>query len=326
MRIKTDNILIWALLLIVLLLQITFFYNCKVNIRNLEIYNLKIPKLFLSQGMVNGELNSFVKKNKLGIVQLVGQADIDPEDDLEINYDLLKKRIVQLFPEKNSNGICVLDWEGKGMDALKDTKSMRNEYATDRFIDALKFAQVLRPNVQWGYYGLPFREYWKRDSIWSMNCESLYPILNQSDILFPSLYLLYLDTEVPEEENEKYLQDNVISALKIGKKLAKPVLPFVWHRISSKHTTLEKGYMSEKEFLHYISQIINVDYKGERVSGIVWWGNPKYFYQVENRGKLSTRSYKYDETIYLKDLNQFIRTSSISILKELDSTRRKSEN
>ncbi|MGF7231481.1 hypothetical protein [Arachidicoccus sp.] len=187
-----------------------------------------------------------------------------------------------LFPSVSGKGIGVLDWEGKAMTALRDPSSSGYSQAINLFIQAIRIAKKMRPNVRWGYYALPYRTFWGMDDLWRKNNEGLKSILNETDIIFPSVYMLYTDGQVTSGKNRSYISNNISLALRLGQICNKPVMPFVTDRWQPSAKGFANKVIPKTDFVKYISEINKVVYNNHTISGIVWWGSPFYDYKMKN--------------------------------------------
>lgn len=219
-----------------------------------------------------------IKKYHIKDIFLINGSAIDPGDKGQLNEKSLKNEIARVIPNVDSKGIAILDWEGRGMHKLIYTSVEDSDYIfiLSEYMKMIDIAKSFRPQVKWGIYGLPVRNYWNRNQIWKSRSFMLEPLLNKCDLISPSLYDLYPDSLL-QTENKKYLEDNLCLALEIGKQLNKPVLPFVTHRWPNS----EK--IPEKEFIKHIDTIFKTKFAGEGVSGIIWWGPDQYYFNNNNK-------------------------------------------
>ncbi len=235
-------------------------------------------KLFLCIGALGSAGQAFAASNNLQYVGLVGQASIDPSNDLTVHEDLLNKRIVQLFPDSNASGYAILDWEGNGMNLLTSLPQSDPQFqlVLGKFISALQYAKKLRPNVKWSYYGMPTREYWHMNAQWQQKNQQLIPLLKMCDMLTPSLYKPYSDAS-GQGNNQAYVNGNVQLELKIGAQLNLSVYPLVWHRLP------DNTLLSKDEFLRHVKAILNQKYNGAKPAGVIWWDADQYMYNVRSK-------------------------------------------
>lgn len=237
------------------------------------------PGIYLCMGDVTSTVSSFRKTNDIGAVKLIGGGDISSGNILVINRGTLGRAIRSAFPDSLMQGIGVLDWEGKELGILRRQSADDPQFkdAMQKMLSVLSFAQQMRPNVSWGFYGLPVREFWKRNNDWKESGNRLLPLLQKQDALFPSVYLLYNSKVVNSILSRGYTKDNVGQALAIGAQVNKPVLPFVYHRYP------DFSLVPLDVFRQQAEDILSTDVNGKRVSGIIWWGADNYYYKTNNK-------------------------------------------
>jgi hypothetical protein len=204
--------------------------------------------------------------------QVLGQSSIDPLNQSIVNKQLIKKNLDKLYPDKNAAGILSIDLEN---DAFKNLQIMNfndNKFndAADQFVQLINEVRMARPNLQIGIYGLPFRTYYTYQNYWNNN-QKLDKILNLCDFISPSLYILFTDKEKGSSANEKYLRQNLQVALEYGKRLNKPVIPFIWYMINPGNKLHGGEIIEKQDMLNYISIIRNYDIDGTKVKGVFWW-------------------------------------------------------
>ena len=73
----------------------------------------------------------------------------------------------------------------------------------------------------------------------------------------------------------------------LSRKFNKPVLPFVWHRYHPSNKQIGLQLIPINEFEKYIASILHTSYKGTKASGIVWWGEDQYDYNVKSKELLT---------------------------------------
>jgi hypothetical protein len=241
--------------------------------------NRNAQHLYLCMGGADNQVQEFQRVNNIGSVQLIGGADISSGNKLNLNTVTLANAIKRAFPDSLMQGLGALDWEGDELKILRNETTNAAVYKNtlNTMMSVLDFAQKLRPKVLWGFYGLPYREFWKRNSDWRKSGEKLMPLLDKQDILYPSVYLLYNPQSVAGMGNSNYLEDNIQQALSLGIKLNKPVLPFVWHRYPN------YDQIPVAVFKKQVAQILSENTGGQKVVGIVWWNSDNYFYRSGNK-------------------------------------------
>jgi hypothetical protein len=172
--------------------------------------------------------------------------------------------------------VCI-DWEADSMSTLSsgevDSDAFRSAVAS--FVDFIDDVRALRPDLRFGYYGLPVRSYWSRDADWQARNDALLPILDASDVVFPSVYDFYTEAEVAEAEDLAYVRDNVGEALRLA--AGKDVFPYVWHRYHDSNATVGGKLIGEEEFKAHVGAVFEAEFEGARAAGVVWWGADRYF-------------------------------------------------
>ncbi len=241
----------------------------------------KCPQLYLCLGRLPEESMRFAQKNDIEHVILITGSSIHNKDQVSLNKSELKAKIEKVFPNANSEGIGVLDWEGKGIHQLEkeELNSETFRRITQQYAEGLRLVKKLRPKVKWGYYSLPLRNYWSRDKKWEKRNEALHAIYDESDILFPSIYDFYHDEVgfAGRKLDSMYVNDNVELALRLGIKHDLEVIPFFWHRYHNSNKTKPLEIIPDEEFAHHISAAIAANYKGKHIDGLVWWGADEYY-------------------------------------------------
>ena len=112
--------------------------------------------------------------------------------------------------------------------------------------------------------------------------QQIGPLLQQCDILFPSIYIYYQDGKFTPNDNEAYGVENINEALKLGVQFNKPVLPFVWHRYHDSNRTIGLQLIPRDDFRTFITKILTTSYKSKHVDGLIWWGADGYYYRVKS--------------------------------------------
>jgi hypothetical protein len=268
------------------------------------------PKLYICMDL-GPAADSFMKTNNIQFVRLVGTGSIDPKGDMTLHEDLLSAQIVRYFPNPNDSGTALLDWEGKAMNSLNSLSPDDPNYTVimQKYIRAIQVSKQLRPNVKWSIYGMPFRGYWTMDKAWEARCLGLAPLLKQCDFIAPSLYNPYPDS-VSKGNEKSYVHGNIQIALRLGSMVNRPVYPLVWHRLP------DSRLISKNEFLRHVQSILNETYNGNKVKGLIWYGEDKYSFNVKNKKMLSEVGDKNNLNPYLNHLVTDYGSGILQLLKQ----------
>jgi hypothetical protein len=214
----------------------------------------------------------FIQNNIFKYYNILGENYIDPRKTGDIDSESVCTGINLLYPNRDSFGYLVLDIENK---VVKDFKKYPlNDY---RYIDAfsklkelISLVKELRPNLKISLYGLPYRVYFSSQNKWN-DQRKLDPLLSMCDFIAPSLYILYPNKEKGSNANESYLKQNLKNALVFGKRLDKPVLPFVWYAVSPGNSRFGGEVLEKQEMVNEIELIRNFIWEGIKVEGVIWW-------------------------------------------------------
>lgn len=219
--------------------------------------------------------NKFIQKNAMfKKIDLLGGNRIDPENDNNINYKSITAHLIKLYPRRLSTGVLCVNIENSLYHSLKEKKKSNNfNFAINEFIKMVNYIKKIRPLVKIGIYGIPFRTYYS-DQIYYNN--SLDVLLQKTDIIFPSLYLLFPDKQKGIFQNDRYLTENLQTAFYYADRLNKPVIPFVWYMISPNNKLYGGELLGKNEMKRYINTIRKFTSKNKnKVEGIVWWESSK---------------------------------------------------
>lgn len=232
--------------------------------------------IYYSPENYTNSLNSVLAKNDIfKTYHLMLGSQIDPKNAGRVDQELFVKSITAFYPNSKIRGVLCIDIENKIYQDLFNFELGTIEYtnASGQFIWMLKTVKELRPNLKVGIYGIPFRAYYPT----TKNTAKLDIVLSLVDYIFPSLYTMYPNNQnrIGRERNEKYLSDNLRTALEYGVRLNKPVIPFIWDVVHPSNKEFGGRLVSKKELLQNINFIKNFRYKNTSVKGIVWW-DPDY--------------------------------------------------
>jgi hypothetical protein len=307
------------------LLLILFFYSCQGVNKIHKISNCPY-ELYLCLGTLPLSSLKFIQKNQIKQLVLVNGCYIDKNNDGKVDEELLRNYIRKILPNKSAQGVASLDWEGEAIKILEREGIDKQEFKNieKEYIKAYQIAKSERPNIEWGFYGLPFRDYWNRNEKWRKKNDKLEKILSTVDVIFPSVYDFYKDTNkhAGKRKDSLYVNDNIESALKFGKELNKRVLPFYWHRWHNSNKERGMQLIPWEEFSNHIEAGLSASYQGKKVDGIVWWGADQYFYKVKTKALIEEVKkeenflryknkvvFKYTNEIY-NLINQYCRNKS----------------
>lgn len=229
------------------------------------------------------EVNTFIQRNNIQKVGFVGDTQfLDPNKKFAFSSAMMDQELQRAFPNKNEVGIAYIDLEAPYIEFLKDADSHSEEFKKSKklFLDVLEYAQKARPNVKWGFYGIPFTSYWTKTESFYNKDNRIAEILNKSDVLFPSIYIFYNKMNFILE-NESFIKVNAEQMIRIGQKYHKPVYPLIMSRYHPSSKTLGYESLSETDFRFYVSTLKNTNYHGKYLDGIMYWNADRYFYKTK---------------------------------------------
>jgi len=191
---------------------------------------------------------------------------IYPKKSHALVTDVFVREIERLFPNKNSNGFGLFDWEGDlYYDIIFDKASSKEKsYAVSQFLKAIHIAKKLRPNVKWGFYGLPNPKYLIKNK---HSNQTIRKVLNKTDFVVP---VIYISSPNNIQKQESYF--NQIKSLVNG--IDVPVYPIVWDRYNSLDSKYRRKLIPSDVLNTYISTILNQDI----FDGLIYWGKDTWFY------------------------------------------------
>lgn len=240
--------------------------------------SLNGTQLLVAEQVSSSVLN---KNSDLGSenIKLLNDNQIDPENDGTLNSTVLTNA-ARTYLGVNYDGIVVLDWESTGLTLLKtNVGSAAQINQIQEYVRAIQIVKSICPKARVGYYALPMRYYYNRDSNWHAINDSLAPIIAVSDALFPSVYDFYEDgVEVSAQSDINYMKENVQEALRISQGL--PVYPFVWPRYHPSNARIANRSIPSIEFQRNVYSALTARYDGKKPAGIVWWGADKYWASI----------------------------------------------
>lgn len=244
-------------------------------------------KLYLDLNEQGSKMKQFRRINEIENIEDVGYEAILGIKPNSFSMDALTESVNFIYPDVSYNGYGYLDIEAEyGSDLLTlDASEEDFQKALEHFISVIRFVKSLRPNMKWGYYGIPFTTYWERTTSFYYKSEKIKQLLIECDVFYPTMYNFYADTE-QFNENELYVTTNIKQMIKIGLEYNKPVIVFIWHRYHSS-TKLSLQRLPDEVFLKHIERIKNTTYLNSKVQGVLWWSAEDWFFNTE--GKENTR-------------------------------------
>lgn len=274
MKSKTKNLYMFFLQRIILFLFIIY---------SSFTYAQTKPKLYYALINLGPKSETFFNTNNIQIVHTMDSRYYAPNPEEKIDYGLFEKSINLWFPNINSEGIAVLDWEGKMGEALHNRNVNSSEFkdALAKYIQLIKFAKKYRPKVQWGCFGIPFTAYWYRNQ-WDQSNMNLLPLIKECDILCPCFYIYYKEGSEEKGGNIAFAQDNIKKCLILVHMVNNtPILPYIWNRYYDTNKEIGLELIPINEFNNYIRAILNTSYLGQKAAGVVWWGADKDYYNLK---------------------------------------------
>lgn len=213
-------------------------------------------------------------------------GNIDPKRTERVDFNVVDNFLRRTF-EKNKTYYLVIDWEEQLYRNIRryNKNDFRFKQGEKEYINLIKFIKQYNPNIKVGIYGFPTRlPIRKKAPLSQKKFDNLFKHL---DFISPSVYTLSPVTEVGEKVNVEYFTENLKQALLYGKRLNKPVFPFLWEIIHPDNAIYGKTLLSDEEFISNIKLVKEYSYSGTSVDGFIWWA-PKKASQVYLNHKSST--------------------------------------
>lgn len=278
-------------LLFSLLLFLTFCSSNKESdnprpihlLENTKALQTSEMKLLVYSDSNTPKLNEFLQKNNIQKVGFVGDHQfLDPKNKFTFSPTMMDQELRRAYPNQNEAGIAYIDLEAPYLEYLMSSDMNSAEFKKSKklFLDVLAYVKKARPNVQWGFYYVPFTTYWDRtDSFYSKD-ERVSDIIKNSDVLFPSIYIFYNKMNFMLE-NESYIKENTREIIRIGQKYNKKVYPLIMSRYHPSSGKIAYETLNETDFRFYVSTLKNTKYNGKSVDGIMFWNADQYFYKTK---------------------------------------------
>lgn len=207
---------------------------------------------------------------KFDNVKIIGASSIYRSHSSPIDLSRYEKRLLELIPDDGDSSLLCIDIENFQYNQLKRGTDREIKSATEAFISVLKLTKTLRPNLKIGLYAVPFNFYY--DSQNRINKGRKFDsILEYVDVLFPSLYVYYPAKQKGQESNFVYFKKNLDVTFELSMKYNKKVYPFFWYLVHPSNKRFGYSLLTKEEVDQYLEYIMNYNYQGRRVSGIIWW-------------------------------------------------------
>ncbi|WP_347158204.1 T9SS type A sorting domain-containing protein [Pontibacter chitinilyticus] len=219
-------------------------------------------------------LDYFQSKN-IEVTNYLSHSSIEQTLNVnKVDETKVRQALAKLFPYSTSGGKLILNWERPGVfKALRDypNTDSRYKYAEGEWRRLISIVRDMRPNVKIGIYGITFKG-WKDSTVGYYNPQGKYDaLLSLVDFLAPSVYIQFADEEVGHERNLQYIRDNMDAALDCGRRLNKPVYPFLWSRIHDTNQTYGYELIQTDVFAQYVKLLSTYSYNGYKAKGFYWW-------------------------------------------------------
>ena len=243
--------------------------------------------IYISPGQWYGKSQAYAtqanfKKN----VKVLTQSGITKggHNGIAMSPELVRGYLEKHFPDVNSEGIVVLDWESEIYKWIRDYPETdpNFRYAESQWIALINEVRKVRPNLKVGIYGMPYRGFndWQKDTYNKPG--ALDNIMSKVDIIMPSLYIGYSDEERSREYNLGYLKDMLDIAMTYGRRHNKPVMPFVWHRVLRSNKIYPRGIIQTNTYATYVKFIKDYSFNGHKVCGVYLWDDGFHAPRLEN--------------------------------------------
>lgn len=236
----------------------------------------------------------YFKNNNVVITNILTpkaiQDPLNPQNDTTISPATIEQYLLKTYPNPAASGLLVINWESSVFKNLRDypVTDSRYKYAEGQWRALIHEVRKSRPRLRIGIYAIPFRM-WGSYQLANFNLPGKYDnLLSLVDFIAPSIYMQFADEEVGHERNIQYIKDNLDAALIYGKRLNKPVYPFIWHRIHPLNTVYGSELLQINVLTSYVKFIANYSLNDYKSSGICMWEsvgqstNPTYLNGINN--------------------------------------------
>jgi hypothetical protein len=206
-----------------------------------------------------------------------GKSDDQSVPDADVVRSLALKA-------SQSTGIVVVDieqWQVTGDPATVAP-------SIDKYQQTLQIFQQAAPSLQVGYYSIaPIRDYWSPIDgtqspnylAWQQQNNTVAPIAQQANALFPSAYTFYTD----QAGWKKYAIAQIAEARRIGP--GKPVYLFLWPQYENGKSVTDAEYLSDDYWK------MELETARQYADGVVIWGGWKQTWDSNASWWLETQQF-----------------------------------
>lgn len=244
------------------------------------------------------ELRGIVEELGVNQMIIVTEGNIVPrysseatQSSMPLNLQWTASRVDQYldrYVPKNFAGYLCLDWESP-FHVLTDPNDSHYNTTVQQFVSLTHYVKRQRPNAKVGYYGIPLTDYWPiygeltksdRATQYEARMRHLAPIMNASDVLFPTMYDFYThdQTAGPTRDTTVFAEIIRTSLTLSG---GREVVPFTWDRYHDGGSIGEHQFRTipAEEYKDTLTGMLRAEYEGDRIDGLMIWGADEWFYQ-----------------------------------------------
>lgn len=255
----------------------------KQRIVNRDIQEL--PVILLTSGNKSEKFNNYIKNQSIKKVGFINDVQfLEKEKKYTFNLENLKTEIKRAYPKPSEEGVAYIDIEAPYLEYLmtKPTNSIEFIKSQKLFLDVLQIAKKERPNVKWGYYYIPFTTYWGRDKKFYEKHNKIKQIIEESDVLFPSIYIFYnrLNFDI---ENLQYVEENTKEVIRVAQLYNKEVYPLVMSRYHPSNASIGNEIIEPENFENYVKTIFHTTYLNRQVDGVLLWNADDYAFRIKEK-------------------------------------------
>ncbi len=245
-------------------------------------------------------INNYLTTNNVKKVSFVNDTQfLDPKEKFKFSEKLLLEQLKLAYPNPDSQGVAYIDLEAPYLTYLMDSNINSIEFKKSKklFIDVLLFVKKNRPNVRWGYYYFPFTTFWDRTKDFYDKDNRVKEIIENSDVMFPSIYIFYNNVNF-KLENKAYLIENTEQVIRIGKKYNKLVYPMIMSRYHPSNSKIGNEMIEKDNLKFYINTILETRFEGKALDGLMLWNADGYAHRIKEKkitAELTTTKMNFEQ-------------------------------